>query len=223
MGNLVSLLTAVLGKLIADEIKDLLPAIASRFASYAASLLPSDMQERYSEEWQSHLGEIAGSLSKTLAACGFIFAALKISYRTKLYELATRCFALVMLTFYRISLLPLWYLFRWLYEWSGDTPYAWEERENGKNIRVVVLPAQLRVEYLLRMALKLGPEMQNDNIMRLRHSYPYCFSHSVSRIQVIVIVFRFVFYPALVSIAGGGGDLKKFLDLTARCDVPVWR
>ena len=78
MGHFIA---ALLGKLCADEVKALLPSVAERITKWAVRCLPKELQERYIEEWRSHLNEVHGPLTKVCVACGFLSAATQTSSR----------------------------------------------------------------------------------------------------------------------------------------------
>jgi hypothetical protein len=69
------LLLAVVNKLLADEAKDWLPFLAKRIKATAVKRLPPEVRERYSEEWETDLSEIPGSIGKLIYSIGFISAA----------------------------------------------------------------------------------------------------------------------------------------------------
>jgi hypothetical protein len=72
MGHFI---TAVLGKLVADECKAWLPWITGRMTKLAVRRLPKRQRERYEEEWASYLDEVPGELAKLWVAYGFLKAA----------------------------------------------------------------------------------------------------------------------------------------------------
>jgi hypothetical protein len=78
MGHFIA---ALLGKLCADEVKVLLPRVAERITKWAVCWLPNELQERYIEEWRSHLNDVPGPLTKVWVACGFLSAATQASSR----------------------------------------------------------------------------------------------------------------------------------------------
>jgi hypothetical protein len=79
MDGIVNVLCSIISRLIAEEVKDWCPVIASWVTNRCVRLLPEDIRERYSEEWHSHLEDTPGRLSKAITAIEFAFAAFKIS------------------------------------------------------------------------------------------------------------------------------------------------
>jgi hypothetical protein len=79
----VAILTAALSKLAAEEIVAWTPAFACRLTKLAVRLLPRNKRDRFAEEWQGHLSEIPGNISKIVAALGFIMAACRITICAK--------------------------------------------------------------------------------------------------------------------------------------------
>lgn len=77
-------LVALLGKLAADEIKAWLPWITEQLIQAAVRKLPAERQERYNEEWRSHLNDLPSGLAKLWAACGFLYAVGKVSRRRRI-------------------------------------------------------------------------------------------------------------------------------------------
>ena len=74
-------LGSFLGKLFADEFRAWLPWIQERAVRAAVRRLPCEHQERFNEEWRSHLNDVPGELAKTWVALGFLRAAKQISTR----------------------------------------------------------------------------------------------------------------------------------------------
>jgi hypothetical protein len=68
-------LAALFGKLAADEVKAWLPCIAARLTQAAVRKMPEGQQDRYNEEWRSHLDQVPGEIAKAWAAFGFLRAA----------------------------------------------------------------------------------------------------------------------------------------------------
>lgn len=72
---LLSLVVAVVAKLLADEAKAWLPWIVQRLIRRAVQQLSADRQERWEEEWNSDVNKIPGDIGKFIYALGYIFAA----------------------------------------------------------------------------------------------------------------------------------------------------
>jgi len=77
--GILGVLGAVCSKLLADEFKAWAPSIVAKIIAAAVRKLPPEMRERSSEEWQSHINDVPGDLSKTAVAFGFLIAAWDIA------------------------------------------------------------------------------------------------------------------------------------------------
>jgi len=75
----LSLLGAAISRQITDEFKAWTPWIIRRVVDRAVSMLPKNQQERFAEEWRSHVNEIPGDVGKLIAALGFLVASLEIA------------------------------------------------------------------------------------------------------------------------------------------------
>ena len=76
---LISAISAILSKLLTDEIKAWSPRMAQRLIRYAASRLPEHLHVRYQEEWASYVGDTPGDVGKLVAAAGLLFAARRMA------------------------------------------------------------------------------------------------------------------------------------------------
>jgi hypothetical protein len=94
----VNALLSFLATLLADEFKSWLPWITQRVVRHAVGILPKDHQERFQEEWHSHLDEIPGELAKLFVALDLIRSAFVISHPDLLSEIFDRTVALILLT-----------------------------------------------------------------------------------------------------------------------------
>ncbi len=74
----MGLISMIASRLLADEIKAKLPTLTSWVAQRAVNRLPVEQRDRFREEWEAHLDETTGDVSRLLEACGFLFSA----YRT---------------------------------------------------------------------------------------------------------------------------------------------
>jgi hypothetical protein len=75
----VSILTAALSKILAEEMSAWNPSIIRRLIKLAVGRLPEGRRERFQEEWQSHVNEVPGQIGKLLVAAGLLFAAYKVA------------------------------------------------------------------------------------------------------------------------------------------------
>lgn len=75
----VSILTAALSRLLAEEMSAWTPSIIRSLIKFAVGRLPEHHRERFEEEWQSHVNDVPGQIGKLLAALCFLFAAYHIT------------------------------------------------------------------------------------------------------------------------------------------------
>jgi len=76
---LFGIFTAMLGKILGDEVRAWMPWFIEKLLRIAIANLPQDQQQRFSEEWPSHLIEVPGDIGKIITAAGFVFAAQEIA------------------------------------------------------------------------------------------------------------------------------------------------
>jgi hypothetical protein len=79
----LTFITGLLGKLAADEIKAWLPKISRTVLTRALSRLPREQRERYAEEWEAHIADTPGDLSRLLLCFELMAAAVKIASQYK--------------------------------------------------------------------------------------------------------------------------------------------
>jgi hypothetical protein len=77
--GIVTLIDAVIAKLVADEIKARLPRLSRSIIKCAVGRLPVEQRARYGEEWEAHLLATDGDLSQLVCSVGFLHAALRIT------------------------------------------------------------------------------------------------------------------------------------------------
>lgn len=77
----LSVLTATLARVLAEEIAAWSPSIIQSLVKFAVHKLPSDRRECFSEEWQSHVNDVPGTIAKVLVAVGLLRAAYEVSFR----------------------------------------------------------------------------------------------------------------------------------------------
>jgi hypothetical protein len=73
-----SFVMAILARLFADDIKAWLPVLSRWLKARAVRRLPEESRARYEEEWESHLLEVPGDLSKIIYSLGLQLAAWRI-------------------------------------------------------------------------------------------------------------------------------------------------
>jgi hypothetical protein len=71
----IATLGATFSKLLADEYKAWAPSIAKALIAKAVSLTPNELRERAAEEWQRHIDDSPGDLSKTYEALTLLVGA----------------------------------------------------------------------------------------------------------------------------------------------------
>ncbi|HZV86491.1 MAG TPA: hypothetical protein VFF95_03020 [Candidatus Binatus sp.] len=76
----VSILTAALSRILAEEMGAWNPSIIRGLIKLAVGRLPEGRRERFQEEWQSHVNEVPGQIGKLLVAVGFLLAAYKLAW-----------------------------------------------------------------------------------------------------------------------------------------------
>ena len=75
MGLISSVISSILGRIVADEISAYIPRWAASVVNIAVRLMPEDQRSRWREEWSGHISETNGALSKLTASLGFLSAA----------------------------------------------------------------------------------------------------------------------------------------------------
>ncbi len=74
-----SAIAGIVGNMIASELYDRAPMLARWIVNRAVRHVPQEHQERYEEEWLSHLDDCEGKISQVFHACG----CMRASYRLK--------------------------------------------------------------------------------------------------------------------------------------------
>jgi hypothetical protein len=75
----VSVVTAVLSRILAEEMGAWSPSIIRSLIEFAVGRLPEHQRERFEEEWQSHVNDVPGQVGKILVAMGFLIAAYDVA------------------------------------------------------------------------------------------------------------------------------------------------
>lgn len=73
-----ALLGPIVQQQLSDELKAWLPYLTNLALRKAISVLSKNHQERYAEEWQSHLDSLPGEMGKLVVALGFLVASCKM-------------------------------------------------------------------------------------------------------------------------------------------------
>jgi hypothetical protein len=76
----VSILTAALSRILAEEMGAWNPSIIRGLIKFAVGRLPDAKRERFLEEWQSHVNEVPGQIGNLFVAAGFLLAAYKLAW-----------------------------------------------------------------------------------------------------------------------------------------------
>lgn len=79
----LGLLVACLRKLLTDELKAYMPSLIDAMLALAVRGVPPALRDRYREEWQAHLNELPGDLTKLSVAIGFAWAARRMKPPTR--------------------------------------------------------------------------------------------------------------------------------------------
>jgi hypothetical protein len=75
---IVGVIGRALSRVLADDLKEWTPIIVEKLIQLALSKLPADHQERFAEEWRSHVKDVPGHIAKLSVAVGCNLAVLKI-------------------------------------------------------------------------------------------------------------------------------------------------
>jgi lipopolysaccharide/colanic/teichoic acid biosynthesis glycosyltransferase len=75
---LVTVLVAIVGRFMADEVKAWVAWLHDKLRRAAVSMLPKKYRERYDEEWESGLEECPGEIFKLIYSIGLLVAAAGI-------------------------------------------------------------------------------------------------------------------------------------------------
>src|SRR5579863_2850602 len=72
-------LTATLNLLVGGDLKDAIPWFTQRLLRLATRRLPETQQQRFAEEWTSHMNDVPGDVRRVLFAWGCVSAARDMS------------------------------------------------------------------------------------------------------------------------------------------------
>ncbi len=78
MDIIKALLVTVVGRLVADDIREVTPSFLERLMARALNKLPPERRERFAEEWNGNLSLIRGTFPKLWEAAQYIRAAKAI-------------------------------------------------------------------------------------------------------------------------------------------------
>jgi hypothetical protein len=78
MDFLTKVLAAMLGRFLADDLKAWCPFLTDSLINLAVRRLPSDLQDRYVEEWRAHIADTPGEIGKLFCAAGFLWAGWRV-------------------------------------------------------------------------------------------------------------------------------------------------
>lgn len=74
----VGVISRALSRVLADDLKEWIPIVVEKLIQLAVSNLPADYQERFAEEWRSHVSDVPGHIAKLCVAGGCNLAVIKI-------------------------------------------------------------------------------------------------------------------------------------------------
>lgn len=77
----LKILGTALSRLLVDEFKERTPWLIEQLIQHAVGRLSQERQERYNEEWRSHIDEVPGQIGKLFVATGFLWAAHRMRPR----------------------------------------------------------------------------------------------------------------------------------------------
>lgn len=204
----MSALYAILSRLIAEEIKDYLPSVASWITKAAVGALPSEHQERMDEEWHSHLDEVPGRLAKVWVACGFYLAARKLSRRR--LQLSSRLLASILLLFYTPLIFTIAAIF-WLYSSRLAVHTRRVERADGTLFPVSTFwPEQpISVEFHLHLSLRLGLPGYHFCPQYIRCHYTTWRNSRLDDFEELLDKLGVSYIPMLIDAARGELSIKE--------------
>jgi hypothetical protein len=78
MDFLSRVLAAMLGRVLADDLRAWFPSLTEFLIDLAVRRLRKHLRERYAEEWRAYLTEIPGETSKLFCAAGFLLAGWRV-------------------------------------------------------------------------------------------------------------------------------------------------
>lgn len=78
MAIVITILAGIVIILLSNEISAWLPVFSKRLLARAVRRLPKELQARYAEEWEAHLLEIPGELSKIMHLVGLQYVGRRI-------------------------------------------------------------------------------------------------------------------------------------------------
>lgn len=90
MALMTSLLSSLLSRVIGEELSAWVPRICGALVRYAVRRLPESQRRRFSEEWQSHINEVPGTIGKLFAAADFSRAAVSLGMSERHKEAAQK-------------------------------------------------------------------------------------------------------------------------------------
>src|SRR5215472_7419241 len=73
------ILIGLLNLLVGDQFKEYTPWFVRRLLAIATKRLPEAQQQRFAEEWTSHMNHVSGDIQKVLFAWGCVFAAREMA------------------------------------------------------------------------------------------------------------------------------------------------
>jgi hypothetical protein len=106
-GLLIAAVIAVVGRVLADEVKAWIIWIRSRLLRNAVMLLPVPCRERYQEEWEGDLEAVPGEFARLFYALGLIWAALGIRRSSRSAQSGPRKFLAVLIRLLDITISSL--------------------------------------------------------------------------------------------------------------------
>ena len=90
MALITNLVSSLLSRVIGEEISAWAPRICRALVRLAVAQLPESQRSRFSEEWQSHVDEVPGSLGKLFTAADFWRGAISMGMSARHRESAEK-------------------------------------------------------------------------------------------------------------------------------------
>jgi hypothetical protein len=214
----VNALLSFLATLLADEVKSWLPWITRRVVRRAVGILPKDQQERFQEEWHSHLDEVPGELGRLFVALDLVRAAFVISHPGLLREIFDRTVALILLILLAPFLagLIVWKKYR---AHGGRVIFATPRHSKGRPVKIYGFmvsgpgPKEFSPYASLHWFGRMTP-LTEAELQRLQHLMR-CRYRGWRWIIKIHIVARISDLPRLVNIVRGDIPLRSLFALFA--------
>jgi lipopolysaccharide/colanic/teichoic acid biosynthesis glycosyltransferase len=137
---IIDVIRAVLVRHLGDELRDSLPWLTRHLVQSAVGHLPSDLKERYEEEWKAHLNETPSEFAKLVTALGYCIAARRMDplhgTNGSILDATRRAVEVSVTSTALIFLAPLIAIFALVIRLNGAGPVLARYRRSGLNGRL---------------------------------------------------------------------------------------